>query len=85
MNCRNPNYPLNLNFALDYTRDSGLVGIYPWPSMIGAVQGTHKLYDVFQLQPIAAQPFGPLVNANAALVQQYFTQVTFPKLSKVQG
>lgn len=81
MTSRNSNYPLDLCAGLDYTRDSGLKSVHPYPYAIGWVSGILPLADGQMITGTGMVPWGTLANETAGT----FLQAQFPNLQKTRG
>lgn len=51
-------YPVDFDPGLEYTRDSGLYSIHPYPSAIGAVSGILPLADGQIILSTGVVPWG---------------------------
>lgn len=77
----NPNYPLDLDSGLTYTRYPTQFSMHPYPQAIGSVQVAQPLMDPFSISGVGRIAYG--VNPEDNVNQ--FSQIEFYNMLKVRG
>jgi hypothetical protein len=61
---RDKDYPIDLNGALDYMRPASGVSVFPFPTVIGFIEGTLPLFDAQVFSTMwGERPTGPWMGA----------------------
>lgn len=82
---KDKDYPIDLNGALDYMRPQEGVSPFPFPVLVGHVQGLIPLFDAMTFSMMTGrEPFGPYIGQGPRNMESVFPG-SFGGLSKVGG